>query len=515
MKSRVIWSFVVAGVFALSCSDDPLGPVFGAPASLIIVSGDVQEGFAGEELPAPLVVEVTDSLDQPIPQQLINFVVTSGGGSVFAGAALTNAQGRAQERWTLGPIVGDTQRLQARAVDPNSGAPLVFASFRAVAARGPAETSGPWRAVTVASSHSCALVASGAAYCWGQNNNGKLGVGADLSSRFTPTAVVGGLTFASISAGGHNTCGLTAAGVAYCWGADDRGQTGTGGASGPCTGIPRQCTAPAQVAGGHLFSSIAVGSTHTCAIRTDGATMCWGYRGNSNAMGTGPTLPASCVTPPPQDDLPYCPVPVLVTGGHVFTRLASGSGVTCGLTASNAAHCWGSFSGAPGPGTGLPASDVPTAVSGSLTFSGIAVGGAHACGVTPAGAAYCWGSNQDGQTGTGVESLSTPQPVTGGLTFATVATDWRTTCARQTGGATYCWGLNEQGYVGDSTSISPRTAPRLVVGKWSFAEIDVGSFVSCGRTSGGALLCWGSGAQGILGNDNNQNFPYPVKVANP
>ena len=43
-----------------------------------------------------------------------------------------------------------------------------------------------------------------------------------------PVAVLGGLTFQSVSAGASHSCGLTTAGVAYCWGINTFGQLGDG-----------------------------------------------------------------------------------------------------------------------------------------------------------------------------------------------------------------------------------------------------------------------------------------------
>lgn len=65
--------------------------------------------------------------------RLVNFRVTSGGGSVFGGSALTNEQGEARERWTLGSGAANSQRVEARAVDSGTGAAIVFATFRASA----------------------------------------------------------------------------------------------------------------------------------------------------------------------------------------------------------------------------------------------------------------------------------------------------------------------------------------------------------------------------------------------
>src|SRR3982074_2928093 len=87
------------GATAYACSDTT-GPNV-IPASMEIVSGQGQSGTAGAELPDPLVARVLNSGGQPVSGQIVNFRVMKGGGSVFAGAAITNSDGLAQERWTL------------------------------------------------------------------------------------------------------------------------------------------------------------------------------------------------------------------------------------------------------------------------------------------------------------------------------------------------------------------------------------------------------------------------------
>jgi len=106
------------------------------PTQLVVVSGDDQAGPPGMELPQPLTVRVLDEANQPVANQLVNFVVTDGGGSLFAGASLTDANGIARDRWTLGPVMGALQEVQARAVDNQTGAPLLFGTFSAVTVPG-------------------------------------------------------------------------------------------------------------------------------------------------------------------------------------------------------------------------------------------------------------------------------------------------------------------------------------------------------------------------------------------
>jgi hypothetical protein len=140
-SSRRYGRLPLAGLLALALGwgcDSPTGSPPGEPAALAVVSGDLQTQTVGTELAQQLVVRVIDDKGRPVEGQIINFRVTVGNGSVFAGAASTGKDGEARERWTLGTVAGDTQRVEARAVDPQTGAALVFAVFRAVGTAGPA-----------------------------------------------------------------------------------------------------------------------------------------------------------------------------------------------------------------------------------------------------------------------------------------------------------------------------------------------------------------------------------------
>ena len=56
--------------------------------------------------------------------------------------------------------------------------------------------------------------------------------------------ILGGLTFAQVSAGSFQTCGKTSASVAYCWGSNFYGELGDG-----TGGIPDKSSTPVAVAG--------------------------------------------------------------------------------------------------------------------------------------------------------------------------------------------------------------------------------------------------------------------------
>lgn len=70
------------------------------------VSGNDQSATAGTELPAPLVVRLTDAAGNGVPGRAVSWVVATGGGEVAPLTSTTDSQGEATARWTLGPEPG-------------------------------------------------------------------------------------------------------------------------------------------------------------------------------------------------------------------------------------------------------------------------------------------------------------------------------------------------------------------------------------------------------------------------
>jgi hypothetical protein len=133
-SARVLLTSLSLSCYLLtSCGDStteaPAGS--GSPANLQIVSGDQQSGIVGKQVAHPLEVRVVDEGGRPIQGQLVNFRVTAGGGSVFSGSGISNSDGIVKELWTLGTFTTDSQGVEARAVDASTGAPIVFATFKA------------------------------------------------------------------------------------------------------------------------------------------------------------------------------------------------------------------------------------------------------------------------------------------------------------------------------------------------------------------------------------------------
>lgn len=151
----------------------------------------------------------------------------------------------------------------------------------------------------------CGLDAGGAAYCWGWNNRGWLGIGYESQISAMPLAVSGGLTFQGIAVGGDHTCGIATGGAAYCWGSNISGALGTGDSVASA--------APRAVIGGVKFQSLALGSELSCGVDLTGGAWCWG-RGRTR--------------------------PVTQMPGTKFRQLtAQGIGQACGLTVSLGVQC--------------------------------------------------------------------------------------------------------------------------------------------------------------------------------
>jgi len=116
----------------IACDSEPTTPTTGT-VSFSVVSGDGQSGTVGQALANPLIVKATDSNGRPMGNLVIEFRVTSGGGSTSPATATTNNQGFAQTSWTLGTSTGAAQRVEARAVSTGR----LFGTFTATAAAGP------------------------------------------------------------------------------------------------------------------------------------------------------------------------------------------------------------------------------------------------------------------------------------------------------------------------------------------------------------------------------------------
>jgi alpha-tubulin suppressor-like RCC1 family protein len=320
----------------------------------------------------------------------------------------------------------------------------------------PKAVSGTLRFVQVSAGayHTCAVTADNRAYCWGNIENGRLGT--TVGDGLTP-AVAGGRRFVRVRAGTYHTCAVNPYNVAFCWGKKAFGELGGGD----------NYITPVRVAGGLSFRSVIAGGGFTCGVTTGNKGYCWGYN-LDGAVGDGTRINRN--------------KPTAVAGGLSFKSVVAGGGLiadaqgtevdethACGLTTDNLAYCWGQGSnGQLGDGTTTGSRVRPVRVVGGLHFGQVIAGYYLSCGVTTTKVAYCWGRGDSGQRGDGSTTYgrSSPTKVAGGLLFAGVSAGpvGSHTCGITTGNKIYCWGDNAFGQLGDGTT-TRRLSPVKVAGQ--------------------------------------------------
>ena len=346
-------------------------------------------------------------------------------------------------------------------------------------------------ALAAGGTHTCLVSGAGMAYCWGANNDGQLGTGSG-QTRTMPTAVAGTARFISIAAGLSHTCALTARGDVYCWGNNDDGELGDG--THVSHGVPQ------RLASSRSFRSVVSGAGFSCALPESGTAQCWGSgaRGQiGDGGGTGRVTPSAVRAP------------------VNLVSLAAGWNHVCGLTQSGAAYCWGANdAGQLGDGTTTDRA-VPTAVLSSVRFTALSAGTAHTCGVTASRTIYCWGSNNHGQLGDGTRTArDTPTALSGTERFIAVSVGGAHTCALTNSREAMCWGSNAYGQLGDGSTVSEST-PVSVAGAHPFSNLRAFGAHTCGTTSSGDLFCWGYNLDGELGDGTREHRNRPTYIDKP
>lgn len=349
-----------------------------------------------------------------------------------------------------------------------------------------------------------------------------------------------------VSAGDAHTCAVVAAGDVYCWGDGAFGQTAR------AAGDTRPAHEPARVEAalpeGYGFVDVEAGEGFTCAVARALAgafadqIWCWGV-GSSGQLGVGQLVPTPTPTPAPVAGIP--------TNAEVVT-LALGAQHACALVRAGAPtpslYCWGDNSASQITDEGnlnVPgARDVTTVEAQGRALgliSALALGAAHTCVVSGGDAIYCRGQNSEGQI-TGNVGATVP------LTRPSVFTDevgmpqpkppntssWRAlsagpshTCAIDDLSRVFCWGQSADGRLGGDPGAGISPAQPLIYryitqGDLEVDRVEAGGRFTCALSAldGGAsaLGCAGFNAQLQLGEcapEPGDDTVPPCSASNP
>ena len=345
----------------------------------------------------------------------------------------------------------------------------------------------------------------GSVYAWGENLSYLLGVNSASTSLTAPKRVVKGAypgtsylgdawdnPIEKVAAGTTHLLAVSAKGLVYAWGKNERGQCGDG------TTTDR--TEPVRVAKGayngttylgdnpaNPIIDIAAGEKISYALAADGTVYAWGFNGSSQLGDGTSTLRSS-------------PVRVLkgAYGGTTYLGDVSTNPITSIMAMQ--AGCM------------------------ALTYNG---------------QLYTWGDNTVGQLGdNSTTNRSTPVRVLKGacpgVTYlgdsvahkvVSMAAGGTQALALTASGRVYAWGGNALGQVGDNSTTNRLTPVRVVKGAYtgttylgdaSEAITCIGGGIDHSLALSGATnksYAWGGGAEGQLGHSATTNSQTPVLVS--
>jgi alpha-tubulin suppressor-like RCC1 family protein len=383
--------------------------------------------------------------------------------------------------------------------------------------------------------HTCARFNDGTVKCWGNNNNGQLGLGGTNNrgdgpgemGAALPTVPLGiGRTALRQAAGREHTCATLDNGAVKCWGRNFEGQLGLADAlnRGDGPGEMGDNLLAVDLGAGRTVTQLTAGSQYTCAVLDNGDAKCWGDN-DAGQLGLEDSIPRGGQAGEMGDALPV----VNLGGGPKAVELSAGSRNTCARRADGSAKCWGSNTvGELGLGKTGTEGNEPGEMGDVLPALNLGLGRhavelrastTYACVRLDNGAVKCWGYNFDGQLGLGDTDSRGDEPGEVGDALASVdlgtgvavvqlTTGGRHACARFANGTVKCWGRNTHGQLllgdidnrGDQpgemgVALSP---VNLGTGRTA-VEVAAGANHTCAILDNGVVKCWGQNIFGQLG----------------
>jgi alpha-tubulin suppressor-like RCC1 family protein len=329
--------------------------------------------------------------------------------------------------------------------------------------------------IAASATESCAVLAGGEVWCWGDNQLGSIGVrpGAgdarcgDLLCRTEPTRVPGIAGAARVAVGNHYACAVTKDGALWCWGGNAQGYLGhapttdercaraagtDAGTAGedPCAPAPARVAFPVAVS----VDAVAASAEVTCAHTSTKDVYCWG----DNVFGAvGKSPPGGAVvTPTRVTAIASDALDVTIGGsyGHVCARRGAFALVSCwGLNDHGELGHPRATAGDAACVFGVPCNPTPPFPDAKIGGTGVAAGRGFTCVQKGDGTVACWGANDTAQLGDG-ESVDTgshpvPAAVPGLVDIVAVEGRFETMFAIDGHAHVWSWGLSANGASGD------------------------------------------------------------------
>lgn len=275
-----------------------------------------------------------------------------------------------------------------------------------------------WKTVEFGDYFAVALKTNGTIWSWGNNSYGRLGLGNNVTSDYSPSQIGAGTNWIKVTAHptARNGAGIKSDGTLWTWGRGDQYALGNGSNT--------TVSSPVQVAGTN-WVDVFFGSGYAFGVKGDGTLWGWGTNG-AYQLGTGSAGNQTT------------PVQVGVSTGWASVRMAASNQTTYAIKSDGTLWVWGYGSNGSLGIAGLDGYFVSTPVQlGSATtwkYISTATDFVHA--IKTDGTLWTWGNNNRYMMGVGtsISSLSTPTQITGGTTtgWLNVKTGYRVVIATKT-----------------------------------------------------------------------------------
>lgn len=333
--------------------------------------------------------------------------------------------------------------------------------------------------------YNMAIRSDGTVWAWGFDHYGQINafynIGTNEKHPISTPVLVNGLSdVVSIAFGTYHGIALKSDGTVWAWGQS-----------------PDDHYTPTQVSGlTDVIKIAAAGECHSLALKSDGTVWAWGYN-LSGELGDGTTI--------------YSSSPVQVSGLTGVIDIAAGYSFSLALKSDGTVWAWGSnYRGQLGDGTTSDRT-TPVQVSGLTDAVSISSGTDHSIAIKSDGTVWAWGQNYDGQLGDGTTATRTTAVQVSGLTgVVNIAAGQLHNLAIKSDGTVWAWGNNISGQLGDGTTTN-RTTPVQVNGLTGAVRIAAGCH-SLAVLSNGTVWAWGNNYYGQLGDGTTTNRSTPALI---
>jgi len=349
---------------------------------------------------------------------------------------------------------------------------------------------------------SAAVATPNGVMAWGANEYGQVGDGS-TTPKFVPQTLSTPSGVVQVSAGNEFSLGLLENGHVYAWGENEYTQLGIVGGPQHCGGFACSKT-PVEVPGLEEVVEVSaskITASTALALLKNGTVMTWGFYSEEEG-------------------------PEAVPGLSKVKAISEGNGFSLALVEDEEGgtfvKAWGNNEcGQLGDGNTV-STTTPTEVSGLKEVSAIAAGENHSLALLKNGTVVSWGCNEDGQLGNGTTTNSDVPVEVSSLSGATaISAGGRFSLAiHGESDEVAAWGTNGEGELGIGLETGPESCvtycsktPVKVNELSGVTAISAGEEHALALLGSGTIYSWGEGAEGRLGNGEEESAYAPVKVS--